>query len=159
MCMLWQEVLLENITMNKLELENDPVLASAFHIAYHAHRGQKRWDGSPYIDHPIAVAQSLKDVDAQIVALLHDVVEDTDITLDDLSSFGDEVVDAVNAITKRDGERYVDYLNRVAANGLATEVKIADITHNLNDNPGKMSKSMRDKYELAIEYLKLVSFL
>ena len=150
MSMLWQEILLENITMTIFE---NPEVAAAFHVAYHAHQGQKRWDGTPYIEHPISVCKSVEGTDAKIVALLHDVVEDTDLTLDDLSQFGEEIVGAIEAITKRDGEKYVEYLNRVAENRLATKVKLADIEHNLSDNPGKMSKSMRDKYELAIEYL------
>jgi (p)ppGpp synthase/HD superfamily hydrolase len=87
------------------------------------------------------------------VAVLHDVVEDTEVTLDDLSSeFGHVVVEAIDALSRRGkAERYVDFIARAKSNPISRMVKIADIEHNLTDlKPG----SMRDKYELALHILK-----
>ena len=108
------------------------MLIKAFRIALKAHRGQKDKGGKAYIFHPLHVAALSKGRKAKIVALLHDVVEDSEITLDDLrkSGFDAEIVAAVAAITKIKGEAYADYLARVKSNEIARIVKIADLTHN-----------------------------
>ena len=113
------------------------LIALARYIAAEAHAGSTRWDGQPYITHPAAVAGALDDPSAIAVAWLHDVVEDTWLTLGDLESFGipRDVVEAVDAMTRRDGERYTDYIARVRENPIARRVKIADIRHNLIDLP------------------------
>ena len=138
---------------------NISAVEQAKQIATKAHKGQNRWDNTPYITHPEAVAASVRTDRAKCVAWLHDVVEDTDVTLHDLVLAGVDkaVVTAVEAITKREGEAYVDYLKRVAANNTATLVKVKDIEHNLSCNMKK--GSMMDKYLLAIQYLKVVSVL
>ena len=127
----------------------------ALRIATKAHKDQYRWDKkTPYITHPIAVSTTVDAVEAKVVALLHDVVEDTDISLEDLGTyFSHHIIMYVDALTKRAGEEYVTYLNRVAEHYVSTEVKIADIRHNLSQ--GLKKGSMRDKYLLAIEYLLL----
>ena len=103
----------------------------AFDIALHAHMGQKDKQGQPYIFHPVAVANQFTDEDRQVVALLHDVVEDTDITLKTLSlSFPAHIVNAVDAITHRKGESNDDYILRCAKDAMATDVKRKDIAHN-----------------------------
>jgi GTP diphosphokinase / guanosine-3',5'-bis(diphosphate) 3'-diphosphatase len=126
----------------------------ALGLAFNAHRGQFRNDGKTrYVDHPIAVAESLSDhsEDIQIIALLHDVAEDSDTNLDVLEIyFGKDVRDAIDAISRRDSEAYVDYINRVALNPDATIVKIADIEHNsLTATP-----SMLKRYAKALDILK-----
>lgn len=126
-------------------------------VAEMAHGDTTRWDGkTPYITHPIAVANKMVTSDQKQVALLHDVLEDTALTMEDLihHGFSKVVRDAVAAITKGQAERYVDYLDRVAENVLAATVKIADIEHNIGSLPPK-NKQRRQKYELAIAYLKL----
>lgn len=130
-------------------------IALAKEIATRAHAGQKRWGGEPYITHPDNVAHYVKQFRDEyiIVAWLHDVVEDTTVTLDDLrKDFSDEVVNAVDAITKRDYETYARYIERVAENDIAREVKIADIKHNLQS---LKKGSMKDKYVLALLYFNL----
>ncbi len=101
-------------------------------IAEEAHKGQYDKGGVEYINHPVYVADQLKDVNAKIVALLHDVVEDTGFTLEDLETYGFsyKIISAVDAITKRSGEEYDVYIQRVKANELAQIVKIEDIKHN-----------------------------
>jgi (p)ppGpp synthase/HD superfamily hydrolase len=90
--------------------------------------------GEAYINHPEHVAAQVEGDEAKAVGWLHDVVEDTSYTLDDLRAAGlsAEVVEAVEAMTRRPGERYFDYVRRAAANPLARVVKEADLRHNLN---------------------------
>jgi (p)ppGpp synthase/HD superfamily hydrolase len=90
--------------------------------------------GEVYISHPEHVASQVTGDEAKAVGWLHDVVEDTSYTLDDLRAAGlsDEVVEAVEAMTHRPGETYFDYVRRAAANPLARQVKEADLRHNLN---------------------------
>ncbi len=111
-----------------------PTIASTDVIARLAHYNQVDKAGNPYIDHPRAVAELVKEYgpNAVMAALLHDVVEDTHITLDDLRADGypDEVVNAVDAVTKRPGETHLDAVRRAAADPLGRVVKLADVTHN-----------------------------
>ena len=98
-----------------------------------AHKGQKDKGGHDYINHPIAVAKMVNtDVD-KIVALLHDVLEDTDVKEVAIRwHFGNEVADAVLALTRRENEDYFDFIQRAKNNPIAKRVKIADITHNMD---------------------------
>ena len=135
------------------------MLVKAFVLAYMAHRGQKDKAGKPYILHPVNVAKRVKGKERKIVALLHDIVEDTEITLDKLEKmgFGDEIVEAVKAITKIKGENYEDYLKRVKNNDIAKDVKLADLAHNSDLNRLK-AVSIKDikrakKYCIAMRYL------
>ena len=107
-------------------------LHKAITLARKAHAGQVDKLGVAYIYHPLAVMQRVSGTDAKIVAVLHDVVEDTDVTLDRLRSLGIEehVVTAVDAITKRPGEPLAESMKRVAADPLTLIVKRADISHN-----------------------------
>ncbi|TWT94134.1 Guanosine-3',5'-bis(diphosphate) 3'-pyrophosphohydrolase [Botrimarina colliarenosi] len=108
-------------------------------IATQAHEGQFRRDGvTLYIEHPAAVAsRSPKAPHSQAVAWLHDVLEDTEMTREDLLDRGipDGVVSAVEALTKQEGLSYEENLERAAADVLAREVKIADMLSNLADHP------------------------
>lgn len=110
-------------------------------IATQAHDGQFRRDGvTPYIKHPAAVASRAPKAPAsQAAAWLHDVLEDTELSRDDLIAQGipEDVVVAVEALTKQDDLSYEENLQRVAANELARGVKIADMLSNLADSPTK----------------------
>ena len=129
---------------------------TAKQIATEAHYGQTRWGGEPYITHPEAVVQILTKQnmpeEVLIVGWLHDVVEDTPVTLTDLidDGFNQDIVDAVNALTHRINETYADYISRISLNPMATTVKLADLSHNLE---GLTQKQRRDKYELASLFL------
>lgn len=104
---------------------------------------------------PGPISESEKE-DYYVVGWLHDVVEDTNYTLGDLLDlgFGYDVVEAVDAITRRDDEDYREYILRVKENVIARQVKMADIGHNLESFNTKKNKSRADKYRLAIEVLK-----
>jgi (p)ppGpp synthase/HD superfamily hydrolase len=116
------------------------VIELAEQIAREAHAGQFRRDGvTPYIEHPKAVANRLSHDSEEVIstAWLHDVLEDTRETAESLRDWGmpEVVVEAVVAMTKRDGETYHEYLERVKRNSIARKVKVADMLHNLSDNP------------------------
>jgi (p)ppGpp synthase/HD superfamily hydrolase len=120
-------------------------------IATHAHRGQLDKADNPYIDHPRAVAAmvadlvepSIRDVSVQ-AAWLHDVVEDTDVTIDDLAraGFGVAVQLAVDSVTRRDGELYSDLIARAADNTIGRLVKLCDNKHN-TDRLGNLDEPVR----------------
>ena len=109
-------------------------LQTAVEIAFKAHHGQKDKVGVDYIWHPITVATYCTGERAKITAILHDVVEDSDVTLDDLrkAGIGEDVIVAVGCLTKSadKAETVEQYYKRVASNKIATEVKLADIKHN-----------------------------
>jgi hypothetical protein len=104
----------------------------ALQIAARAHEGQKDKEGLPYILHPLRAMLSVQGEAAQIVAVLHDVIEDTPVTADDLrqAGFSDEVLAAVLCVTHREGESYADYVVRCKGNEIARRVKLADLTDN-----------------------------
>ena len=109
-------------------------LQRALEIAVEAHKNQKQKDGSPYALHPIKLSLTLKTEEQKIVALLHDVVEDTYWTFEDLikEGFSVNVIEALRLLTHTDGSPYEDYVERLAANPLARAVKKADLTDNMD---------------------------
>ena len=103
----------------------------AMRIAYAAHHGQVDKCGIPYIFHPIALAQSMDDEVSCCAALLHDVVEDTAITMEELEKeFPPEVIEVLRLLTHDDGEEYYAYVRRIKAHPIARKVKLADLAHN-----------------------------
>jgi len=138
----------------ELVTRDTPVEERARQIAVRAHRDQIRWNRDAYVTHPIRVAGYFSGTE-KAVAYLHDVVEDTDLTLDDLRRFGlsDRVVDAVDSVTKREGENYQEFIIRAKGNEIGRRVKIADIKDNLRDLTDR-NKTMRDKYQLALWILE-----
>lgn len=100
-------------------------------LAYHAHHGQFDKGGVPYIFHPIHLAEEMEDEISTCVALLHDTVEDTAVTLKDLSKeFPAEVVNAVRLLTHGEDVDYFDYVRAIKQNPIAVKVKLADLRHN-----------------------------
>ncbi len=137
-----------------------PTLEKAIRLAVKCHRGQKDKGGNPYIFHPLRVMMKMETEDERIVAVLHDVIEDSDITARDLRKKGypKRIVDAVDALSKRKGERYKSYLKRVSKSKLATRVKLEDLTDNMNyRRPQTVTARDRDRllrYKEAFEFLK-----
>lgn len=131
----------------------------ALSIAKKAHAGQVDKAGIDYIQHPVYVASQVKTEQEKAVALLHDVLEDSDITAADLLAYGlsNEVVTAVQTLTKKKGQSYQDYLEKVKSNNLARVVKLADLKHNSDLSRLKsVSDTDRErvkKYKNAIRYL------
>ena len=103
----------------------------AMNLAYNAHHGQFDKGGVPYIFHPIHLAEKMDDEISTCVALLHDTVEDTNVTLEELAqSFPREIVEAVDLLTHREGVEYFDYVRAIKNNPVAVKVKLADLRHN-----------------------------
>lgn len=106
----------------------------AMKIAYDAHLGQLDYNGVPYIFHPYHLAEQMDDEISCTVALLHDAVEDTSITLDDLEQmFPKQVVEIVMLLTHDEKVDYFEYIRKIKTNAIATKVKLADIKHNSNE--------------------------
>ena len=131
----------------------------AYEIAKKSHLGQVDKAGEDYIKHPEKVASFVKTDEEKAVAYLHDVIEDTELTLEDLNKydFSKEVLEAVDIITKKRGEDYQSYLNSVKKNKLARAVKLADLRHN-SDLTRLIKVTEKDikrkeKYQKAIDFL------
>jgi (p)ppGpp synthase/HD superfamily hydrolase len=138
-------------------------LERAIQIATDAHSGQKRFDGSDYVNHPLRVMRTLQNQGhserAQIVGVLHDVVEDTPITFDDLRSegYGEEIINPLELLTKLPGDDYEMYVQRLAVNACSRAVKKADLFDNLDitglANPSKKRTMTIEKYGRALVFL------
>ncbi|WP_159561243.1 HD domain-containing protein [Streptococcus halichoeri] len=135
------------------------IVELAFKVAKKAHLGQVDKAGVDYIKHPITVASFVKTDEEKATAYLHDVIEDTSLTLLDLEehSFPRSVIEAVDILTKKKGQDYQSYLNLVKTNRLARTVKLADLKHNsdlsrLSEVTDKDLKRYK-KYQEAINYL------
>ena len=109
-------------------------LDDAVSIAAQAHRGQKDKFGAPYLLHPLRMMLRMKSEAEMIAAVLHDVVEDSDWTLGQLRDrgFSEDVLQAVDCLTRRNGESYEDLIQRAQLNPIARQVKIADLEDNMN---------------------------
>ena len=131
----------------------------AFEIAKEAHAGQTDKAGLDYILHPLQVAAEMTTDEEKAVALLHDIIEDTDVTANELLAKGlpDNVVEAVKALTKKHNQNYAAYLAGVKKNRLATAVKLADLKHNSDlsrlEKITQKDRERAEKYRKAIEYL------
>jgi len=134
-------------------------LETALCIAARAHAGQTDKAGEPYILHPIRVMLGVATPQEKIAALLHDTVEDTNITFADLhaAGFSREIVDAVRALTKRDGETRMDAAQRAVANPIARQVKLADVADNMN--LGRIPDPTAEDYRRLEEYKRVFELL
>ena len=140
-------------------LEESENVSKALKISTRAHRGQLDKAGKPYINHPKTVARMLGTEEAQTVALLHDVIEDTNVTLDDLkeAGFSDDIITAVDCLTQRDRERREEYIMRVSKNPLATMVKLADLKH--NQDLSRIKNPSEKDFERVARYREEEAFL
>ena len=133
----------------------------AYRFALKAHEGQLDKGGKPYIDHVMYVASKfVNDYELRIVAMLHDVVEDTKYTLEDiaLEGFEKNIIDAIRVITKLDDMDYMDYIENVSSNELASRVKMEDLKHNMDitrlSEPTDYDLRRVAKYKKALDYLE-----
>lgn len=138
-------------------------IEKAISLALTAHKGQKDKAGAPYILHPLRVLLAMAtDLEKQ-AAVLHDVIEDGGVTPENLRSegFSEEVCSAVVALTKKPGESYNQYLNRLNENPIARKVKMADLNDNMNltriKEPTQQDRERIKKYRDAMAFLKAKS--
>ncbi|SIQ15033.1 HD domain-containing protein [Paracoccus thiocyanatus] len=138
---------------------NDMDLEQAISIAAQAHRGQRDRAGRPYILHPLRMMLAADGDDQRIVAVLHDVVEDSDWTIDQLRAAGLDLrlAQAVDALTRRKDEDYFDFVDRAGRNVLARAVKILDLCDNSDTarlkNAGPEDQERLEKYGKAMRRL------
>lgn len=138
---------------------NTKLTRKAMKIAYNAHINQVDKSEVPYIYHPIHLAEQMNTEIECIVALLHDVVEDTDVTFEQLKQdFPEEVIEALKLLTHDKNTDYMEYVKKLKTNPIAKKVKIADIKHNADDT--RLEKitvkdiARRNKYKKALEILE-----
>lgn len=135
----------------------------ALKLLFEKHKNQVDKAGIPYVFHPFHVAECMDDEDSTVVALLHDIVEDTDITFEDLKNMGfnDNVIEALKLLTHTWSVNYFDYIKNISQNDIATKVKLADLSHNSDltrlDNVTKRDIKRVEKYKKCIEYLNNIN--
>ena len=128
-------------------------------IAYNAHFGQFDKGGVPYVFHPFHLAEQMETEYEICVALLHDVLEDSDFSIDDLKNYGfpNEIIDAVELLTKKKECSYTSYISQICENQLSKKIKREDIKHNLDlsrlNKITDKDKKRIQKYKQALEIL------
>ncbi len=131
----------------------------ALKLCFEAHKEQTDKSGMPYVFHPFHLAEQMKTEETTIVALLHDLIEDTEYTIEDLSNMGFDksVTDAIALMTHADGVDYMDYVRMIKENPIAKAVKLADLNHNSDltrlDVIDEKAIKRREKYLKAITLL------
>lgn len=136
-----------------------PLTKKALKISFDAHKDQVDKSGMPYVYHPYELATQMTTEAETCVALLHDVVEDTSITFENLSAegFGKEIIAALRLLTHNDDTPYFDYVRRIKENPIAKNVKLADLRHNSTES--RLDKitpkdvERKKKYKQAMEIL------
>lgn len=132
----------------------------ALKISFDAHKNQTDKSGMPYVFHPFHLAEQMTNEAETVAALLHDVVEDTDMTFADLEKlgFGTEIIDALKLLTHADGEDYFEYVKKIRKNPIAKAVKLADLKHNSDlsrlDEVDECALKRNEKYKKAISLLE-----
>ena len=146
-------------------MKHKDILRIAIPIAAAAHDDQTRFNGDPYIFHPIRVMMAVEEYDQKIVAILHDVIEYTDITIGELAVMLDldkesPIIQAIDCLTKKDDMDYSEYIQRIGFSHLTRKVKMADLKDNLNllEIPEIKEKHLENtkKYYDSYKYLEQV---
>ena len=131
----------------------------AIKIAVDSHSGQTSNNGEPYILHPMRIMLQFETEKERVVAILHDTIEKTQVDYGYLkdAGFSEEILSAVDSLTRKPDEDYNNYIHRVSKNKLATKIKVIDLRDNISSlgrEPKKMNSSNYSKYQKALEYLK-----
>ena len=132
----------------------------ALKLCFEAHKDQLDKSGMPYVFHPFHLAEQMESEECTVVALLHDVVEDTDLTIEDLKAMGfsNEVTDAITLMTHEEGVEYMDYVKEIKNNEIARKVKLVDLKHNSDlsrlDIVDENALKRREKYLKAMALLE-----
>lgn len=132
----------------------------ALKLCFETHKEQTDKSGMPYVFHPFHLAEQMSDEETTVVALLHDCIEDSDRTLDDLREmgFGEKIIEAIALMTHDPDVPYMDYVAQIKANPIARTVKLADLRHNSDmsrlDSITPYDQERAEKYKKAIELLE-----
>ena len=131
----------------------------ALKICFNAHINQVDKTGLPYVFHPFHLAEQMNSEDEVCVALLHDTVEDTDITFEDLinEGFNDNIISALKLLTHNDDTPYMDYIYKIKTNPIARKVKLADLYHNSDLTRLDLTvDKIPPKYEIYLDAIKFL---
>ena len=137
-----------------------PMTKKALKLCFDAHKEQIDKSGMPYVFHPFHLAEQMTDENTTIVALLHDVIEDTDYTIDDLRKMGfdEKVINAISLMTHDPAVAYMEYVAQIKTNPIAKAVKLADLKHNSDmsrlDSITPYDVDRAEKYKKAIKLLE-----
>lgn len=137
-----------------------PITKKAMKLCFEAHKEQVDKSGLPYVFHPFHLAEQMQTEETTVVALLHDLVEDTDYTIEDLTGmeFSKNITDAIALMTHTADVAYMDYVRKIKNNPIAKAVKLADLKHNSDltrlDVVDEKALNRREKYLKAIELLE-----
>lgn len=132
----------------------------AMRIAYDAHKDQVDLSGVPYVFHPFHIAEQMEDEITTVIALLHDVVEDSKYTFEDLEifGFGEDITKPLRLLTRIPGEPYEEYIKRLSVDPAAVKVKLADLEHNLDktrcEKQDEHILRLRERYIRARQLLR-----
>lgn len=134
-------------------------LEQAIKLASIKHYGQKDKANKPYLFHLLYVMNNLDDLNAKIVGVLHDILEDTDITINDLFKYGfsEDIIIAVEILTKSKNQKYMDYIENIKKNDIATKVKLIDLKHNMDLT--RLSEISDNDLKRTIKYIKAYKYL
>lgn len=134
-------------------------LEKAIAIATQAHEGQVDKGGNPYILHPLRIMLKMTTVETMIAAVLHDVLEDTEVTVEQLRNegFSEEIIAAVIALTRNDGETYMEFIRRAKQNPIARHVKLGDLED--NSNLSRIQKPTEKDHERLLRYKRAIKEL
>ncbi len=136
-----------------------PMTKKAIKLLFEKQKEQQDKAGLPYVFHPFHVAEQMEDEVTVTVALLHDLVEDTEVSFQDLSELGfpEEVIQALEILTKEESEDYDSYIQRVAGHSIARKVKIKDLEHNMDlsrlEVVTENDRKRAEKYQKSYQYL------
>lgn len=135
-------------------------LEMAINIAVKYHKNQRDKGGNPYIEHPLWVMSNVTGIKCKIAAVLHDIVEDTEITIEDLKVYGfdDEIVDAIRLLTRDKNSTYEEYIGNLFKNPIAVKVKLKDLEHNMDltrlpNGLTEKDKKRNERYENTHRYM------
>ncbi|MBO5868219.1 MAG: bifunctional (p)ppGpp synthetase/guanosine-3',5'-bis(diphosphate) 3'-pyrophosphohydrolase [Oscillospiraceae bacterium] len=137
-----------------------PMTKKALKLCFDAHKEQVDKSGLPYVFHPFHLAEQMTTEETVVVALLHDLVEDTEYTLEDLTAMGfpKEITEAIALMTHAEGVDYMDYVRKIKTNPIAKAVKLADLKHNSDitrlDVVDEKALLRREKYLQALAILE-----
>ncbi|WJQ79806.1 HD domain-containing protein [Brevibacillus brevis] len=134
-------------------------LEKAIYIATQAHEGQVDKGGNPYILHPLRIMLKMSTVETMISAVLHDVLEDTDVTVEELRNegFSEEIIAAVIALTRNDDETYMEFVGRTKQNPIARLVKLGDLED--NSDLSRIPEPTEKDYERLLRYKRAIKEL
>lgn len=130
------------------------LIEKAAKICLEYHSGQVDKQSEPYFLHPFRIMMKCKSDEEKIVALLHDIIEDTDYSLKELrETFGDKIANAIISLSRGRDEKYFDYIKRLSKDSLAVSVKKLDLQDNLDSSRGDIPQSLKERYIKAYSIL------